>query len=151
VPAQIDPLFQSQINALASGSKTIADSVLMPGTQRKAMQPELGDWDGTLTDVPGMTGAFDRSDLNQKYEEILSDSGAGTVADCAALKLQIDWIGALERAYRLRHGGQVRAWMHATGRRKGHGQDGGVVKSALRYVQDVIKAGQAATPPEGTA
>jgi len=116
-----DPEFTSQLAELEAGSKAAADAALLLG-QRKWMYPPLNSWNGNPFDIKGMNSAFDRSNLNATYVQVVSDmQGRGTVGEAMALKMQIDYIAALERAFRTRYCSSVRARIHAAARRRGQG------------------------------
>jgi hypothetical protein len=97
-----------------------------------------------VIDVPGITAAFDRTEIGSNYAACVADGGSpGTGGDVVALKTQNDYTGVMERAFRARHCTPVRAIALATGWRKGHGSANGIFGGVRRYAQDALKAGQA--------
>lgn len=138
---QVDQNFLLHLLHLSARSNDAYKAATLTG-QRRWMMPPAGTWSGDPLDVAGMDGAFDRDRLNELYAEALGDpSKGGTVGDCAAAKLQIDYTAVMERAFRTRHMTYRRAVAHAQGRRKAQGAATGVfVGSVLPYVQNVIEA-----------
>lgn len=102
-------------------------------------------WFSTGTDPLDIAKAheplFVRDEINGKYSEAMkSSSGAGTVADVIALKRQIDYMAAAERAFRLQNATPVRLMAHAAARRQAHGQNG-VFDAVAQVLGDTIRAG----------
>lgn len=111
--------------------------------QRKWQIGPLTAWDGNVLNVPGITPKYDRAEIGNNYSQCLADPvNPGTTADTQALTLQSDWLAMQERAFRLRHATSVRTAIHAAGRRLGHADDRGVIRTGvLKYVEDIIKRG----------
>ena len=123
--------------ALRTYDLEIAAAVTADG-QRPWMVPDLGA--GSWT-IPGLAAAYDRSAIGEAYADILSSS-EGTLGDAMAAKLQSDYLGCQERAYRAQSTSPVRARIHAAARRSAHGNaSGGVFSRIDGYVQDLIVAG----------
>lgn len=194
--ATIDPVFEGQLNRLKDTDRRIYISALLghdteqPDTceqdtirQRKWQMPEPGTWDLNLFHISGTPGtgsikdAFDRTRPNKLYTRALlkgqpidakdiAPAGEGRVADCQAMKIQIDHLAVQERAFRLRHATSVRCVMHAAVRRRGHsnwndvaggfqlinpntvtdpgsigGPVGGIFTTLLRYLYLIISSG----------
>ena len=107
--------------------------------------PSPDDWGGNPLDIKGLTQAFNRDKINENYRDSHSTAGEGTVSDSIALKLQIDWIGALERSYRMRHASVARCAFAAAGRSCGHGNEKGVFKGGVRnHIVDILQQGAGA-------
>ena len=113
--------FVPHMNALEETSAAAAEATLLTG-QRKWMYPSLNGWSGDPQDISGMNNAFDRTNLNNTYIQILNDQNEqGFIGEAMAVKIQIDYIAALERSFRTRHCSSVRAKIHAAARRQGQG------------------------------
>lgn len=138
MPVQVDPGFLAQLLELAVAAHASYQGTTLAG-QRRWYAPPASDWTGDPLDVAGASAAFDREGLNADYKGALVDGG--TVGDCMAAKLQIDYVAVGERAYRTRHATRIRSAAHAAGRRRAQGSAGGVfVSGVLPYVQGVIAA-----------
>ena len=139
---KVHDVFRKRTLQLREGSKKIADSV--KGGEDAQRPWEVPDELTTqLTDIAALhTPAFDRSEINANYDEVLA-SGAdpGTVGDAASLKLQVDFNAAEERAFRLRHATSLRCIIVAHGRLDGHGHQGGIYAAAENMAADLIAAG----------
>jgi hypothetical protein len=127
---RVHPAFEDQLTRLralaaAAGAGT-------PGW----WLPPASAWSGDVLDVPGMAAAFDRSAVGADYAEALTTDG--TAATAASLRVQNDYVAALERAFRARHRGPVRDAAHAAARHRGHGAARGVYDAALAYAKDLL-------------
>lgn len=146
--AQIDPIFNSQLNQFKETARRMYISTLAgdesgeTGTcnassdrQRKWQMPNPWTWNLSLFNISGgdssIKGAFDRSRANSLYTRALlkgrrlddgdlAQPGEGRTSDCQAEKIQIDYLAIQERAFRLRHSTSIRCSMHAAVRRRGH-------------------------------
>lgn len=139
--ADIDPVFQKQLKSLQTQAAAEATARLA-ANQTQWMMPEKYDWAGSLTDIEGLSSPFSRKYSNDKFVDAVKDpKNPGTVGDLIVTTTQIDYLAAMERAFRVRHGsGRVRAMLHATARKKGQGQDGGsIVQCPLEHVRAVVK------------
>jgi len=94
---------------------------------------------------------FDRQELNTMYDQITNNENYGTTGDVIAVKLQIDYIAAAERAMRARHCSLPRSAALAHGRRYGHAHgavfsdgEGGIQYAVSNY----IRAGSATMPEQ---
>jgi len=106
---------------------------------RRWMLPPPRGWDGDLHNISGINQAFDRVDLN---EEAKDNTDNGTTGIGAGKGLQIGIMGALERAFRLRHMNICRAQAHVAGRKKAHAnQDGIHTGDTVTFVQDMLDSG----------
>jgi hypothetical protein len=128
------------LTRLASTSRAIGEST--SGTAARQWQtPEQGSWSGRHSDVAGLVGPFDRTDANEGYSGAILQA-SGTVADMICQGTQIGYVGAMERAYRARHASPVRCLVHSAARRRGHGDDAGVLLCGpIAHLQRVIEAG----------
>lgn len=121
----LDTGFLNHIVELEATSAAAADATMLTG-QRQWMYPPLGAWDGDTSNITGMNDAFDRAALNTQYEDLVSDqTQESTIGEVMITKLQVDYIAALERAFRTRHCSSVRAKLHAAARRRGMGTTAG--------------------------
>ena len=102
-----------------------------------------------MTDIGSISTGFDRKQLNQLFASLIEDGNSpGTAGDAVGVKIQIDYVGALERAFRARHASPLRCLAHAAARREGHGHSAGIFSDAsgvLCFVSDAIKAGRGDT------
>ena len=81
---------------------------------------ELPPQAGTQQNVPELKTGFDRAAMNENYAECVTDpTSFGTVADVIAIKHQIMYVAAAERAYAVRHCSSVRAAAHGAARQRG--------------------------------
>lgn len=138
---QVDQGFYLHLLFTAAQSLDAADGSLLLG-QRTWSKPPRNGWSGDPLDVQGMDSAYDRADLNARYGTALLDkAAAGTTGDCAAAKVQIDWLAAKERAYKTRHATRIRCTAHSAARKRGHGDGAGVfLGSVLGFVQTLVSA-----------
>lgn len=121
-----DPNFDGHITKLELFSAAAAEACCMTG-QRQWYYPPLNGWSGHPSDITGMNQAFDRTELNENYIEVVGDlNQLGAMGEATALKVQIDYIAALERSFRTRHMSSVRSKMHARGRKEGQGDSAGL-------------------------
>ncbi len=135
----LDPDFLDHIAEIEDWSNTAAAASNL-NAQRQWMYPPLGTWNGNPLDIAGTTGAFDRTALNDLYEDIIANEEDTRIGETMVVKLQIDYLAALERAFRTRHCSSVRARIHASARRAGMGEgtgpfSGGVVLWLQRLLQ----------------
>ena len=107
-------------------------------TRRWMIPSNYQNWTGDLTDLESIADAFYRKDLDEWAQEAMAK--AKSTAVTAGLKVQLGYLGTMERAFRARHRSPVRAIAQAADRREGHGQGGGVfVGGVLSYVQNILK------------
>jgi hypothetical protein len=140
--AQLHTRFTAQVQQLAAEAGLMHKSVTA-GEPRPWQLGDLNGWDGNVTDIPGMAKPFDRSEIGQNFADVYQPKEPGTVGDAATLRVQNDYLAAMERAFRTRHASSVRAAIMAAGRRNGHGSDQGpLLDGVIRYAQDLLKAGQ---------
>lgn len=143
---QIDSTFQRLITMLASQAKKQATAAGSSGARVWQIPDELRT---ALTDVAAISTGFDRKKLNQLFASLIEDGGSpGTAGDAVGVKIQVDYVGALERAFRARHASPLRCLAHAAGRREGHGHTAGIFSDAagvLCFVNEAIKAGRGET------
>jgi hypothetical protein len=123
----VDPKFAGHMAANQSTSHAAALAAFQ-SAQRQWMYPPLSGWSGDPQDIVGMNQAFDRTNLNNLYYSIINDltvntpsTHSGTIGESMAVKLQIDYIAIMERAFRTRYCSSVRARLHSAARRTGHG------------------------------
>ena len=91
---------------------------------------------------------LDRAALNTMYNEATLANDVGTLGDVGAVKLQIDYLAAAERAQRIQNCSMPRAFALAHARRFGQGQGnlftdgpGGIIS----VVSNTIRAGGVAS------
>lgn len=140
--ADVDPNFQRQVTQLKDTAAQEWSQANQAG-QVRWMRPILGGYGGDLWDWEGMKEPFQREQANQWYLDATSDPlKPGRVGDAMITTTQIDYLAAMERAYRARHTMSFpRAVAQHTGRRRfGHAVDKGVfLRGVLEYVRDLIK------------
>lgn len=140
--AQVHARFTAQVQRLAAEAGLLHKSVTT-GAGREWQLGDLNGWSGDVTDIPGMARPFDRKEIGQNFADVYQPKSPGTVGDAATLRLQNDYLAAMERAFRTRHASSVRAAVMAAGRRSGHGDgQGPLLDGVIRYAQDLLKAGQ---------
>jgi hypothetical protein len=99
------------------------------------------DWVGDPFAIPTQhLPSFDRTKINEQYQEIHRSKTAGHIGDAASLKIQLDYVAAMERAFRSRHASPIRNIMHAAARHQGQGSSQGVFGAVRNYAQDLIAA-----------
>lgn len=148
--AQVYDRYKKQLDNLAATSSGIADAIVLSG-QRPWMVPDQGDgtnlWNYDIFNISGSTSiinAFDREQINIDYTKALKTAGeenGGLLADTKATKLQNDYLACQERSLSLRYASSIRSAMHASARRKGHGNSVGVFGVMNKVVENIISAG----------
>ena len=146
--AQAHQVFVNRLRNLRNNARVLQNSY--QGKNQRTWQVP-SDFNGNLLDVANLhKPAFDRQPINDQYEEATNNSAnAGTVGDIIALKLQLDYNAAEERAFRARHMSLPRAFAIGHGRRLGQGH--GNLWDSRAGVESVIAAYLAAggVPPAG--
>jgi hypothetical protein len=137
----LDPEFLVQIEELVLTSAAAHAASVLVG-QREWMYPPLQGWSGDPQAISDMNKAFIRDTLNALYKQVLNDMDrVGTVGESMVLKLQVDYIAAIERAFRTRHCSSVRARLHSASRRQGQAHSNGVFGgSVLVWLERLIAA-----------
>ncbi len=147
--ADVDENFEKQIKQL----QKLADeeyTARTTGDRQKWMRPD--EWEGDLFDIEGISESFARDSANDDFEDAVKDAeDSGVVGDLIACTLRVDYMAAMERAFRSRHTmRRPRAFAHMTGRKKGHGNDRGVLtQTTLEFVRNTIKQSQATAQASG--
>lgn len=105
--------------------------------------PNKKEWSGDPLQIDSIDKAFDRREINENVEEVLSDATViGTAGDICALKIQGDWLATMERSFRFRHATPVRCIGHMAARAIGKGKSSGVYSSGvLGYAQNILRIG----------
>ena len=119
----VDGRFQDRVRELEKKARKMADHFRNHNDYREwHVPPEFND----PLDVPSLHNpAWDRNNLNYLYSDVVLKQprdAAGTCGDLIALKWQIDFMTAEERAFRTRHASLIRCASLAHGRLDGHGQ-----------------------------
>ena len=134
-----DKNFQKLINEISELCEKIHAYAIGGSAGRPWMVPTTLTTD--IFDIENMSKPFDRSGPNQQYEAEMDKGNASTVATCMGSKVQIDYLGMMERAFRARHASPIRCYTHAASRRKAHGDPQGVhVSGVLEFVTNLMKA-----------
>ena len=128
----IDPLFDQRIRDLQKQSEAQHEA-MREGRGRPWMMPETDEqWDGSLFPVEPLTEPFSREELNQRATEAFTADDPGTAADLVAGQTQVEYLACMERAFRMRHQHRgIRARLHAAGRKRGHGNERGVLVDTI--------------------
>lgn len=135
---QVDSVFNDRIDDLQRLSGLMSTAQTGQG-QRAWMVPST--WQGNPLDVPQLHNpAFDRAGINASYQNVHTSAG-GSVGAAGSLKLQLDFLSVMERAFRSRHATGIRCLMHASARHAGHSHSQGVFASVRRVAQDILQAG----------
>jgi len=109
---------------------------------RRWMLPPPRGWDGDPLNISGMTKPFDRADLNTEAKDNLNAADGGKVGIGAGKTLQINYLGMMEKAFRLRHMTIVRAHAHTAGRKLAHGHANGIhTGDIISYIQNMLDSG----------
>ena len=136
---RIHSIFRTLLQELQTDAASIAGSLATDEVRPWCVPAALEGVD--LLDPSKLDAPFDRTEMNTNYAQVMQDpANPGTVGDVVALKQQIDYVAAAERAFRLRHCPMIRSIVHAHGRLSGHGA-GGVFPGVQQMVEDVLKAG----------
>lgn len=134
--ARLHPVFTDFVNALRRNSAETASS-LLNGTPSDWFTPSNVT---NVTNPGAITPGFDREPISSNYERVLK-ADDGTVGQAGSLKLQLDVLGAAERAFRLRHASMLRCAYHGAARLRGHGDQQGPIAYMQQIAQDILKAG----------
>jgi len=145
--ALIHDRFSDRNNDMVGQAAAIADAMLDPKELRPWQIPS-----GPAKSFDKPAEAFNRDEIGNNYATAVASAGSkATAGDVTGLKLQSDWMAALERAYRARHASVPRLLVMSAGRRKGHGHAAGPIAAVARYALTVIAAGeQKPSPPQST-
>jgi hypothetical protein len=140
VKSKLIDSFKQRIADLENKAREQSDYFRRHGTTRPWHTPDaMADRD--LLDVPALhEPAWNRDDANRIYaQDVLAataENKAGTQGDIIALKRQIDFMAAEERAWRARHASFARCAAHAHGRLDGHGAPNAGVFSRVQTAAD---------------
>lgn len=137
----IHDVFFTNINQLATSSEAIGTATKNGGARQWQVPEKVAD----VLDIPGTTAAFDRTEIDTNYVEVIGDGeNPGAVGDVVSLKTQGDYVGVMERGFRARHCTPVRCLAMAAARRVGHGDPRGVLMGGVvKYAQDSLTAANA--------
>lgn len=132
--------FREQLEKLAENADD-AHKALLLHSQRQWFHPELKGWDGNLFDPEGMSKPFDRTENHKDFMDALSSAESpGAIGDLASAQLQGDWLAALERAYRQRHGSAIRGRIHSAARLFGHGHEKGPLRQGvMKWLEGIVQ------------
>lgn len=139
--ARVHVIFQERVGDLVRQARERADA-LKGGYQTPPPWMLPGDLKDPL-DLARVGEMFDRGEIGQNFAEVYQAESPGATGDAPCLKLQAAYLQAMERAFRVRHCTLPRCAMMAAGRAKGHGDQNGTLQNGvIRYVQDLLTAGQ---------
>lgn len=136
------PVFSNFLKGLQEQADSQASAVAGSGFGTWNIPSDLGA--SHLFDIGSLHDpSFDRDDINANYQQCFQDgSNPGTTGDVIGLKLQIEYLAAAERAFRLRHASTARLICLSGGRRYWHG-NGPVFPHIEESVGKAITAGAA--------
>lgn len=134
--ARLHPVFVDFVAALRQYSSDTARALLSGGDSDWFAPPGVTGVSAPADITPG----FDRKPVSDNYERVLNAKD-GTVGQAGALKLQLDILGAAERAFRLRHASALRCAYHGAARLQGHGSPQGPIAYMQQITQDILQAG----------
>lgn len=106
------------------------------------LMPPLDEWQGDPFDWEGMHKPFDSIETSDQFiDEVWKPFSIGAAGDLPLANLQVDYLTALERAFRARHTTSFpRAVAHHCLRRKGQGDKHGPLRyGLLDYLKDLKK------------
>lgn len=138
--SDIHPVFKKRLDDLVA--KAAATSAGFRAAGQRPWNIPNGMTGADLLDIAKLhEPAFNRQTINTNYEQCFQDvNSPGTVADVIALKLQVDYNAAEERAFRFRHASVCRCIVHGIGRR--HGESIGPTFPYIEEtIADVVAAG----------
>jgi hypothetical protein len=143
--AQVDKVVTDRLRGMKTAQSEWAEARLGGKSEAPSLRPEVDGWTGSdPLDIPGTTKAYDRKDIAAAYLAGVSDgANPSPRGEVNAGKISSDLIASMERARRTADATSVRCNIHALSRRQGHGSDGGAIDRMLRYLQNLIRAGQA--------
>ena len=137
-PGTIDEYFDNRLQDMSRQSAASSQATLGLAGRKWMWPADLAD-SGPFGIVE-ISDAFSRDGLNDTYKQILNDDD-NTVGAAASVKAQIDELGSLERAFRLRHMSPVRGFMMGAARRRGHGHPQGVFAAIRNNAVDLNQFG----------
>jgi hypothetical protein len=130
---------QKLLQKLKNTSEEVSQSLLSEGYQRPWEDPP--GWEGDIFNLEGITAAYDRQEANENYQDALKSQRP--MGEAMAARIDMDYLAAHERAFRLMQMSPVRATVHAASRRRGHGHAAGVHTGViLQHLTDLIAGGQ---------
>jgi len=138
--AKVYPEFLAHIDAIVESSQAASDATCLEGQRRWDYPPTGLGWYGDPYDLANMNGAFDRTPFNTDYVAVISTPGQ-RVGEAIVIKLQLDYIAMMERAFRTRHASSIRCKLHASSRRGGHANlDGPFKGTMVAYLTGLLGA-----------
>lgn len=145
--SQVDPVFSERLAQLRADCQRQLDGLRGDAQRRwcNTASPAGSPLPLDPADIAGLHRPhFDRTGLNTTYAQVVrSFEDAGTVAETIAIKLQLDYLAAEERAWRVRHSSLPRALCHAHGRRAAQADRGRVFRAVELAVAEILAAGGA--------
>jgi len=139
--ASPDQKFQKLLQEVQSLCEKISEYMQgkSSSTGRPWMHPP--EWNGDVFDIEGMKESFDRKGPNDEYEAEMEKKSKGNIGVCMGDKVQMDYMGMMERSFRSRNASFIRCYVHSASRRKAHGLSEGVhTRGVLEYVTNLLKA-----------
>lgn len=135
--AKLYPQFQAHINALCAASASQFAATTLTGQRQWQLPPTCvtdairgsSCWDGDPWSWVYMMNVWTRDEMNANYMSVINKKGRS--GEAMVIKLQMDYLATMERAFRTRHSSSVRSRIHAAARRNGHGSSAGPLKGTM--------------------
>lgn len=149
---QLHKAYMQQMVHLSLQSAYMSDATKLEA-QRQWQRPfkTLEDqiWNENVLDFNDLVKPFNRATINDGYKQAIDAAGqdGGRLADVMVNKIQNDHLGAMERAVVMRYMTKVRAMLHASGRRHGHGSGNGILVKHLTDLADLLASGYGSGTP----
>jgi hypothetical protein len=135
----VDSNFERQLRNLKEACAA-HERALRTGGQLRWMRPV--NFAGDVFDYASIHAALNRDVANQQFVDAVKDAqNPGVSGDLIAATLMIDYLAAMERAFKDRVTmTRCRRVAHVAGTKGGHGSDNGpFVQSVLEYVRRVVR------------
>lgn len=138
-----DSVFDRAVAFLQEYAQGRSNALLALADTAWATPRDDADVDVEPLDLEGLATPFERSGINDQYEEALREED-GSVSDLSGLTLQGDFLSTLERVFRAGPlaSTKVRRRAHAAARLQGHANARGLLSRIQEQVYEVLSAGQ---------
>lgn len=136
----MDPNFEKRLRDLQQAAKAEYEGQSSGAGTTHWFRPQ--EWTGDVFKLEALHEPFDRKKANEDYQKAVKDPEApGTTGDVVATTTMIDYLAAMEAAFRVRHTmRRPRAMAHMLGRKRGHGSEKGpLIQCGVEYLRGVLK------------